>query len=252
MNSVDVICPSGAGMNQVLDLKDIHTGQRGFVIGNGPSLKMEDLERLAGEITFACNNIYLAFPDTSWRPTYYTVSDPLAAREFGSVVRQLAVRKIFSNSVSDFFTGDSDITWLRQIDYVSDSSSDDFAFSFDLRNGVYHGATTLYIQFQLAFYMGIEEIYLLGVDGDYNLPPKQGKRSGMGVLVEHDAEVNHFHPEYRRKGESWWLADREFQLKTYTFARSVFEACGRRILNASRKSALEVFPRVDFDELLRQ
>ena len=45
-------CHSGKTMpNQ--GAQDIHSGRRAFIIGNGPSLTVADLERLKGEVTFA-------------------------------------------------------------------------------------------------------------------------------------------------------------------------------------------------------
>lgn len=53
--------------------KDKHKNDICFILGNGPSLQVDDLERLqrAGIVTFATNRIYNIFPNTSWRPTYY-------------------------------------------------------------------------------------------------------------------------------------------------------------------------------------
>ena len=56
-------------------LKGKYAGRRGFVIGNGPSLCIDDLARLTDEITVASNQIYLAFDKTPWRPTFYTIED---------------------------------------------------------------------------------------------------------------------------------------------------------------------------------
>lgn len=39
-------------------LKNINQGKRCFIIGNGPSLKIEDLNALVDEDCFACNRIY--------------------------------------------------------------------------------------------------------------------------------------------------------------------------------------------------
>lgn len=49
-------------------LKNIHLGKRCFIIGNGPSLKAEDLSKLYknNEITFAFNRIYHIFDQTKW------------------------------------------------------------------------------------------------------------------------------------------------------------------------------------------
>ena len=57
--------------------RNIHSGKRCFLIGNGPSLRASDLDTLhrAGEITFAFNRIYNIFDQTEWRPTYYISQD---------------------------------------------------------------------------------------------------------------------------------------------------------------------------------
>ena len=44
-------------------LKGKHRGKRGFIIGNGPSLKNTDLTKLEDEFTFGMNRIYLLFPE---------------------------------------------------------------------------------------------------------------------------------------------------------------------------------------------
>ena len=53
------------------NLKNIQEGKRCFLIGNGPSLRAEDLTCLYehGEICFAFNRIYNIFEQTPWRPT---------------------------------------------------------------------------------------------------------------------------------------------------------------------------------------
>ena len=58
-------------------LRNQYSGQRGFIIGNGPSLRVEDLDSLQGEITIASNKIYMIFPKTPWRPTFYTIADTI-------------------------------------------------------------------------------------------------------------------------------------------------------------------------------
>lgn len=239
-----------ANLYRISQLRNLYAGRRCFILGNGPSLKISDIERLKSDITFACNRIYLLFGETTWRPTYYTISDPLGAEQFASHINSLPLTKLFSDSVRQHFRDRDDITWFEQIQYARDDDFSDFAFSFDLTKGIYHGATTLYIQLQIALFMGFTEVYLLGVDFDYKLPAKICQRSGLGVIVEHGAENNHFHPNYRVAKERWWLADKEFQYKTFSFAHEVFRSAGRAIYNASRISELDVFPRVEFDSII--
>ena len=54
-----------------------HLGQTCFIVGNGPSMTFEDLNKIheLDVPSFACNKIFLAFDNTKWRPTYYFVSD---------------------------------------------------------------------------------------------------------------------------------------------------------------------------------
>ena len=57
--------------------KDIHKGESCFIIGNGPSLKIEDLDAIQklGVPSFAFNRIFCVFDETKWRPTYYISQD---------------------------------------------------------------------------------------------------------------------------------------------------------------------------------
>ena len=41
-----------------------YLGRRGFAIGNGPSLRIEDIGSLSNEITLASNKVYFAFGQT--------------------------------------------------------------------------------------------------------------------------------------------------------------------------------------------
>lgn len=98
---------------KLLGLKDIHRGNRAVVIGNGPSLKISDLDRLKDEITFASNRIYLAFEDTEWRPTYYTMCDAVVARENCDLIKALPITKVLSGSVREFLYDDPRAIFLN-------------------------------------------------------------------------------------------------------------------------------------------
>src|SRR5262249_33051041 len=57
-------------------LRGLHSGKRCFVLGNGPSLCVEDLSPLACEITFVMNRFFDNPIVEEWQPTYYCLSDP--------------------------------------------------------------------------------------------------------------------------------------------------------------------------------
>src|SRR4030065_2684504 len=51
-------------------VENIHPHKRCFIIGNGPSLRQTDLNKLRGEFTFGLNRIYLLFSELGFSTTY--------------------------------------------------------------------------------------------------------------------------------------------------------------------------------------
>lgn len=242
--------PFDMNSKRLLSLKQRHDGQRCFIIGNGPSLRMSDLDRLAQEVTFASNKIYLAFSETDWRPTYYTVLDYLVAQQHSVVINDLPLTKIFASSVMPCFELASDITWVYSMPMPMDGDKPLCRFSRDLLKGMFGGWTVLYSQLQIAYYMGIREVYLVGVDFYFDIPQVTGEMSMHGEVLLHEDGTNHFHPDYREPGEKWTMPRLDLQQEAFRCARRAFEDGGGAILNASRKTALDVFPLVDFDSII--
>ena len=48
---------------------------RAFVVGNGPSLTPEQLDKLIPEVSFAVNRIHLIYDKTKWRPDHWMFFD---------------------------------------------------------------------------------------------------------------------------------------------------------------------------------
>ena len=237
---------------QLRKLKDIHRGKRAFIIGMGPSLQNKDLDRLQGELTFACNKIYLAFDQTEWRPTYYSVIDILVAKNNYSEICNLQLNKIFTHPLQSLFCEETDIDFVLALRNPGPPDEPQIQFSKDLLQGTYGGHTVIYFQMQLAYHMGIRELYLLGLDFSFTTPGKTGEKTSHGedVLV-HQGEQNHFHPNYRKPGEKWSVPQLDYQRKAFQCAKGVFEKGGGCIYNASRQTKLEVFPRIDFEQLIK-
>ena len=59
--------------------KGIYQGKRCFILGTGPSLQYEDLDRLKEneELCISVNEIVHAYAFTAWRPDYYVVTDKM-------------------------------------------------------------------------------------------------------------------------------------------------------------------------------
>ena len=91
-----------ANEKKLKSMKDQHRGQRCFVIGNGPSLRISDLQVLheLGEICFGFNKIYLAFSETDFRPTYYVVEYPLV--RYHAKIDSLSLKPVTKFFPKDF------------------------------------------------------------------------------------------------------------------------------------------------------
>lgn len=233
-------------------LRGRHRGERVYIIGNGPSLLVADLDRLTGATTFASNKIYLAYEQTAWRPSYYSVEDHLVLRNNMEQIAALdGSLKIFPANMRDFGYHGADtvfMPFLPPASFETPLSDPDFpGFSRDLSHGVFWGSTITYTQIQMALYMGAAEIILLGIDHSYALPDTR-----IGNAYVHAGERNHFHPDYREEGEIWHQPNLDVLEVSYGKARDVCAAAGVRIVNASRRTALGVFDRADLDALLAE
>lgn len=240
-----------------LNLKDKHKGERCFIIGNGPSLRAEDLELLKDEITFAANRIFTVFSKTSWRPTYYFCTDYLmygldhekineieADLRFVPIERSLAAGKIY----------DTITYYNRVVNCVSVENGTvvrikEYGFSEDVEEKVLGGQTVLFDALQFAVYMGFSEIYLLGTDHTY-----KKEVLSDGTIIEHNVKENHFDKKYDMGLDNAIavvapLYAAEIAYKT---AKNMCDKRGVLIKNATRGGKLEIFERVEFENIFKK
>ncbi len=221
-----------------------------YIIGNGPSLRVEDLEKLSDKVTFGSNGIYKIFENTTWRPTYYFVQDSIAVenvfKTYPNIAEKVDNLFVSMNFYKQFPVQVKESDKLRVL-YVRfcPPKNNEYRFSRDLSENVYEGLTVTYSMMQAAAYMGFKKIYLLGIDHSYAVEvDKDGN-----VLKTNDNQVNHF---YSSKG----VAEQGHATKiieitnAYSSARKCADSNDFEILNATRGGKLEVFERVDFDTLV--
>jgi hypothetical protein len=230
---------------QLKQFKNRHRGERCFIIGNGPSLTIEDLDQLRSETTFASNKIYLAFDQTEWRPSYYVVEDDHMIRQHYQTIRDLdGFVKFVSDDWSSFFRGDDKVVMYPRT--LLDLNRFP-RFSGNASRYVFCGYMVTYISLQLAYFMGFDQVYLLGVDFDYSL-----NHNGADTIV-HDAghPSDHFTPEYFAPGEQRYAPQITRAQRAMLCARRFYEDNGRKIWNATRGGKLEVFERISVEEALK-
>lgn len=229
--------------------RDLHKGQRCFILGGGPSLKQIDPAPLANEITFGMNGIFLIYDWLGFEPTYYTVEDFLVYEDRFQDIKDYVKTSdcFFPQQFSVHGFNRPNHHYYRGI-YDFDEVPGWPGFSEDPTRLLWIGGTVTYICLQLAYYMGFQEVVLVGMDHSYTKPPDLIERGNDWTSQSEDP--NHFHPDYFGPGYRWHDPRTERMEKAYAKARRVFEKDGRRVINATVGGKLEVFERADFSALV--
>ncbi|WP_299438021.1 FkbM family methyltransferase [uncultured Rhodospira sp.] len=233
-------------------LRDRHRGERIFVLGNGPSLGRVDLDSLAGQVTMGVNGLFLAFPETRFRPTYYVVEDHLVAEDRAADLNALpaGITRLFPLNLAYVLNEGPDVVWFDH--RPRPGYPDRFDVSLDALACTYAGCTVAFTCIQLAVFLGAREIVLLGIDLDYAMPPdvERTEGGGPGVLDMASDDPNHFHPDYFGKGKRWHDPQVENMGRAFAAARDVLGGMGVRLINATPGGRLDLVPRVPLDRVL--
>lgn len=224
--------------------KNCHKGETCVVIGNGPSLRAEDLTKLhqLGIPTFACNRIHLIFPQTPWRPDYYFMSDEKLVEQYSDDVEDVPPERRFFPKY--FREKISKGNFYNRLDSLYEIEG---KFSLDAGKGVYTGCTITAEMIQFAYFMGFQYIYLIGVDFSYQVTKKLDD-----TTYAYQGENNYFIPGYLKPGEIADMPNVNANLLAFQAARDAIEGQGRVIKNATRGGKLEIFMRVDLDEIMQK
>lgn len=227
-------------------LRNKYAGRPGFVIGNGPSLTVADLDCLKGEVTIASNKIYLAFDQTSWRPTVYSVADFLVMEKVrDEIFNHVSIVHCPPSGRSVFGDNKRIRVWNDLGPYSTDPSYP--LFSDDVTYGLFGGYSITFQNLQIAVALGLNPIYIIGCNhyyaGEGDIKPDQKVAA---------TQTNHFMPNYRQKGELVNPAPIEKMTEAFLSAARYAEQNGIEIINITRGGHLEAFPRASADDILNK
>ncbi len=219
-------------------MKDTHKGERCFIVATGPSLRIEDLEKLREnkEFSISMNSIFYSFPQYKWRPDIWLCVDALCPTEYGDHLLEMDVKDILvSDGSLDANYEELEKRCLIFHSIMGREVTAECNVTKDFSTKVMHGSMVTNVCIQLAIYLGFEKIYLLGVDNSY-IPGKQQHFS------ENQTKADVMRDE---------LTEYELELnqKVYMNSRKYAEEKGIQIYNATRGGKLEIFNRVNLDEL---
>lgn len=224
-------------IRQLTTMKDAHLGERCFIIGNGPSLKVTDLKKLMGEYTFGMNRFYLMFPELGFSTTYYISVNSLVIEQCAEDIRDLRVPKFLSWRSRDLIQPTEDMLFLH-------TTYTGAKFARDARGRLWEGATVTYVALQLAYHMGFKQVILIGIDHSFSTKGKPNT-----TVISQGDDPDHFHEGYFGKGFRWQLPDLETSERAYKLALDAYTQSGREVLDATIDGNLTVFPKVAYEEL---
>jgi len=141
---------------------------RCFILGNGPSLKNEDLKYLTNEVVFTVNDSFLSGFFGELRTNYHLLFDPQYSDRIGEIVEKINTHENKPVIVTDLANAnkvnknifDNDVIYLKpgfEIDSLKQ-------FGVHIEKLVPYFCTVVQFALVLAIDMGFDQIYLLGCD----------------------------------------------------------------------------------------
>ncbi len=218
--------------------RNIHKGEDCFIIGNGPSLNKMNLSLLNDHYTFGLNKIYMIFKKNPFKPSYHVAVNPLVIEQGKNEFRTLGCPSFLSfRSMSHNKIAGKNTFALGDINSTK-------SFHKDITKGISQGSTVTFTAMQIAYFMGFERVFLIGVDHNFfqqGLPNEKQKMQGD--------DLNHFDPNYF-KGQDWQLADLENSEVSYLIAKYYFDKKGGSIQDATVEGKLTIFDKIKFEDAL--
>jgi len=222
-------------------LKNRHQGEDCFILGNGPSLLETDLGLLRDFHVFGLNKIHLLFDKTKLHIDYHVAINRLVLEQSHEIFSQQSYMSFLCyNAACELGLPSSD---NRQLIYTTPGH----AFSRDACSGISGGSTVTYVALQIAYYMGFQNVFLIGVDHRFKVEGNPHETQTMGGV-----DVNHFDPNYFANMK-WNLPDLEGSELSYQQTKIAFENSfpQRSVFDATFNGALQVFPKISYEEAVR-
>lgn len=226
--------------NKIRNLKNKFKDERCFIIATGPSLTVDDVNKLKNEHTIGVNSIFRLYDKIDWRPEYYMILDAGLCDNYQKngylKLNDFAKEGCFLNSVCKYRSKSNNIIYLHTnwLKHVYKYGNTEFKYCQDLVFGLYDFYSVTHAAIQVAIYMGFKEIYFIGVDNNY-----------MGSKT-------HF---VETKGDDTF--DYQLALKTqtcmdagYEEIRKIADARGVKVYNATRGGKVKAFDRVNLDDII--
>ncbi len=251
------------------ELKDKYIGKRCFVIGNGPSLKSQDLSLLSDEYVFTCNQIMRNPIYPQLRSNFHFFCRPIffSLKKDNSgdmeVYNQMLKINSDGNRPLCFFANEGyDFAKEFRLDNELDlrffvhrlSLTDHYDDEIDFARFIPNLHTVVHYAIALAIFMGFSEIYLLGCDCT-NIITAVNTRLYEGDGAEYAYNITKNEKARMRQRNSMIRMEDELRSFSEVFRayRILYEYAKKRnirMVNCTAGGLLDSVPRQRYEEVM--
>ena len=202
-----------------------------LIVGNGPDLKIKDLEKLNQFKTIASNKVHLLYNKTKWRPDIFTITDPLLIYKNKKINNKYKLTITSERSIKYFETSKNTIAFKLNR-FHKHFEPHPYKLGFFIPAG-----TITVFNIQLAIWLNAKRIFLIGVNHDY----MESITNKSKIIFNKD--FNHYDENYRFIGEPVYSANIKKIESAYKKCLIICKKKNIKIINISRNTKLNIFPK---------
>lgn len=209
-----------------------------YIIGNGPSLSIEDLKKIRDKDCFVSNKFYKIQKELDFVPMFYVIQDRYCVDN--STLEFLEAKYIL---LSDYFWRTHDFQLENAFCFHTKRVIGNERIRFgDCNTAISEAYTVTFSMIQIAISLGYKKIYLLGIDHNYPFTYDE-----TGKVVRDESIKAHF---YGGEKVDDFICNVEGMNRAYLCAKEFADSNEIKIINVTRGGKLEVFERKNLEDAI--
>ncbi len=237
-------------------LKRLHAGKRCFIVGNGPSLREQDISKLGDEVTMVVSSFHRHPDAKAVRPDYWLMADELVWQDpqrhylptVNAINEQGINTKLLLNTAGINFFIKQDAGPMIDRHYFHYGSAALLQQPIDFSGPIPPlGQNVIMVCLMLAFYLGCDPIYLIGCDHDFMKIDEDNYGKTRAAHFYSTPQSGHHYSQ--RLDWSTWQGCMQQMRAQYALLGDYAERNGFHIFNATAGGHLDAFVRADYEAL---
>lgn len=244
--------------------ENMYYGKRCFIIGNGPSLRTQDLSLLQDEYVFTVNYFTKSEQYLMVKSNFHILMDP-AIFDFSTEYREERLKPLlaintydnkplcFTQYIEKAVIEKEGLNQKLNVFYLNCGTAmyEQYKRKFDLTKVVPGFSNVILYATMIAMYMGFKKIYYIGCDmtGYEQIAIKIGKQVDLHVYKMSDQEKRMLRDQNRNMDAEEFFEGFFHMFEQYRLLRNYGKIYGIEMYNATQGGILDVLERVDYETL---